>query len=172
MSDESEQPEPTGEPKKIGGELIIPIAAIIFTAYYFSTIVSVPWIAQVSALFVGIILIGLCATFIIRTLLQRSRGEISLSIGKLFDPVAYIPKRIALFFLTLGYIVIIPYAGFTLTTFGFLTASMLVLSNGKKAGFIVFLSLILSLGGYLLFVVAFKTRFPLGPFETMMKGIL
>ena len=47
---------------------------------------------------------------------------------------------------------------------------MLLLSEGKKKRFIFAISLSLSLGGYLLFIVAFKTRFPAGPFENFMKG--
>ncbi|MEK9692167.1 MAG: tripartite tricarboxylate transporter TctB family protein, partial [Rhodospirillaceae bacterium] len=86
--------------------------------------------------------------------------------------LAFIPKRLILLGLTLGYILVIPYAGFTLTTFAFLTAGMLTLSNGKKAGFILFLSALLSIGGYLLFIAAFKTRFPMGPIESALKGIL
>ena len=38
---------------QIGGELIIPIAAVIFTLYYFSTIAHSPWTAQVNAFLVG-----------------------------------------------------------------------------------------------------------------------
>lgn len=171
MSDDPDQEPSEDGPKQVGGELIIPVAAILFTIYYFSTIINVPWTAQVSAFFVGSILIVLCAGFIIRTAVQRARGEISLSIGKLIAPVAYIPKRLALLALTVGYIIVIPWTGFTLTTFLFLAASMLVLSEGKKKRTILILSAILSLGGYLLFIVAFKTRFPVGPFESMMKGL-
>ncbi len=51
--------QPKSEPrekKHVGGELVIPVAALIFTIYYFVTIIDVPWTAQVSALFVGTIL--------------------------------------------------------------------------------------------------------------------
>ena len=41
------------EKKSIGGDLVIPGAAVILTLYYFSTILESPWTAQVSAFFVG-----------------------------------------------------------------------------------------------------------------------
>ncbi len=49
---------------------------------------------------------------------------------------------------------------------------MLLLGNGQKKGLIVSLSAILSLAGWALFIWAFDTRFPAGPFENLMKGLL
>lgn len=60
----AQQPEAVkAEKKSIGGELVIPIAALLFTFYYFYTIIDTPWTAQVSAFFVGTILIILVAIF-------------------------------------------------------------------------------------------------------------
>jgi hypothetical protein len=73
--------------------------------------------------------------------------------------------------LTVGYIFFIQWGGFTFTSFVFLTCAMLVLGNGKKKGLIFGLSAILAVGGWLLFVIAFETRFPEGPFEHFMKGM-
>ena len=80
------------------------------------------------------------------------------------------PNGWAFWFLTIAYNFVVPTLGFTITTFLFLNMAMLLLSGGKKKRFIFFLSTILALGGYFLFIVAFKTRFPAGPFETLMKG--
>jgi len=72
---------------------------------------------------------------------------------------------LALFGLTLGYVLLIPYFGFTITTFLFLfSAKRLVLAAS--------LAVMISLAGYLLFIVAFGTRFPRGPFEELMRGIM
>ena len=158
--------------KPVGGELFIPIMAFVFTLYYFWTILDVPWSAQVSAFFVGSILIVLLIIFFIRTASAIRRGEASLNIGPLFEPVSYIPKRLALLGLTLGFIFIVQYLGFTITVFLFLTFAMLLLSNGEKKGLIVSLSATLAIAGWALFIWAFETRFPAGPFETMMKGLI
>ncbi len=88
------------------------------------------------------------------------------------NPRSFILKRLALLGLTLGFVFLVDYGGFTLTTFAFLTLAMLLLSEGRNKRFILILSGGLALGGYLLFILAFDTRFPDGPFEQLMERIL
>lgn len=166
MTDRQE-PE-RSEPRPIGGELVIPIAALAFTIYYFYTIAGSPWTAKVSAYFVGIILIALIVLFLIRSMLQLRRGEVNFRLDSLIAPARFVNKRLGLLALTIGYIAIIRWLGFTTTTFVFLILAMLLLSDGRRKGRIIGLSAALSLGGYLLFVVAFQTRFPAGPFERLV----
>ena len=151
-----------------GGDLIIPIAAVVFTLYYVTTIIDSPWEAQVNAFFVGSILIILVAILLIRMGLALKAGAADLRIGALIEPVAIAPKRLILLLLAIGYVAALEWLGFTLTTFVFLAAAMLVLNNGRRAGFIFGLAAALALGGYVLFMVAFQTRFPDGPFEWLM----
>ena len=64
-------PDNPSQPKKsIGAELIIPVAALVFTLYYFSTIIDSPWTAQVAAAFIGTILIAL--VFVILAYVRRN----------------------------------------------------------------------------------------------------
>ncbi len=163
---------PHAERKSIGSELIIPVAALFFTLYYFYTIWNAPWTAQVAAFIVGSILILLVVLILIKSVRALSTGEGAFDFSNLIRPKAYVPKRLSLLALTIAYIFIVPSLGFTITTFLFLSIAMLILSDWRKKRFIISLSAILSLGGYLLFIVAFKTRFPAGPFETFMKGFL
>ena len=165
------QPE-TPEKKHIGGELVIPVSALAFTLYYFSTIIDSPWTAQVSAVFIGAILIVLILIFIVKSVVSLRQGEADLGMDSLLNPRSFILKRLALLGLTLGFIVLVDYGGFTLTTFAFLTLAMLLLSGGRNKRFILFLSAGLALGGYLLFILAFDTRFPDGPFEQLMERML
>jgi hypothetical protein len=160
-----------GRRKPIGGELIIPAVAVVFSIYYLWTIVDVPFTAQASALFVGTILIFLCVALFIRTALALRRGEVSLGIGGLIEPTSFVPRRLVLLGLTVAYIFVVPWLGFTLTTFLFLALAMTVLNGGRSKGFIAALSAVLAIGGWLLFVVAFETRFPAGPFEMLMQRI-
>ena len=118
----------------MGGELVIPIMALLFTLYYFWTILDVPWSAQVSAFFVGSILIVLLFVLFFRVAGLVKRGEASLKIGPLFDPTAFVPKRLALLGLTVGFIFVVQYLGFTITIFLFLSSAMLLLGNGQKKG--------------------------------------
>ena len=169
MTDETDEKP---ERKPIGGELLIPVAAALFTVYYFTTITDVPFNAQASALFVGTILLFLCVVFFIRILVGVRRGDLSLRVGALIEPVSFVPKRLILLGLTIAYIFVVDWLGFTLTTFLFLALSMTVLNDGKRKGFIAALSAILAVAGWLLFVVAFETRFPAGPFEQLMQKVL
>jgi hypothetical protein len=165
------EPEKT-EKKHLGGDLVIPVAALAFTLYYFSTIIDSPWTAQVSAVFIGAILIVLILIFIVKSVVSLRRGDADLGMDSLLNPRSFILKRLALLGLTLGFVFLVDYGGFTLTTFGFLTLAMLLLSGGRNKRFILILSGGLALGGYLLFILAFDTRFPDGPFEQLMERIL
>jgi hypothetical protein len=160
------------EKKHLGGELVIPVGALIFTFYYFSTIIDVPWIAQVSAFFVGTILIGLTSFFIFKTIREVRRGNADFSMDTLISPVSLIPKRLCLLGLTLSFILFVEYLGFTITTFLFLCLSMLLLNGGRNKGTAILIAAILSLAGWALFIWAFDTDFPAGPFENMMQRIL
>ena len=169
MTDHEEQEKP--ERKSLGGDLVLPIGAFIFTLYYFYTIIDVPRIAQISAFFVGTILIFLLILLAVRIGREVKAGTADLRLGRLVEPRSFIPKRLALLSLTLGFIYFVEWLGFTLTVFAFLSLAMLLLSGGKKKGLAFSIAGILALGGYLLFIVAFKTRFPAGPFEQLMERL-
>ena len=48
---------------------------------------------------------------------------------------------------------------------------MALLSDGKRIGFIIGLSAAVAVAGWALFILAFDTRFPVGPFERLMQSI-
>jgi len=158
--------------RQLGGELVIPAMAIAFTAYYFTTIWHSPWTAQVSAFFIGGILLGLCALFILRCVQMLMRSEGSLGFANLVNAEDIRSGRLWLFLATIGFSVLIDWLGFTLTTFLFLLVSMGALSRGRRLGFIVALSAVISLAGWAVFIWVFETRFPRGWFETTMKALL
>ncbi len=157
--------------KGVGAELLIPLAALVFTLYYFSTIWNSPWTAQVSAFFIGTILIVLVGAFLIKTSVALLRREAHLGIGDLLAPRSLLPLRIGLLLMTVGYVVFVRWGGFTLTTWVFLFGAMQILNRGQRKGLIAGISAALALSGYLLFIVAFETRFPRGPFENFMRSL-
>ena len=166
-------PLQTDKPRRqLGGELVIPVIAVVFTLYFFSTIWNSPWTAQVSTFLVGGILLLVCAIFFFRCLIWLREGEGSLGFGSLFSRNDISSGRIGLFATTVAYCVFIDRFGFTLTTFLFLALSMLILSKGRNAGFVTAISAAMALGGWAVFIWAFDTRFPRGWFETTMKALL
>lgn len=158
--------------RQLGGELVIPVLAIVFTLYFFTTIWNSPWTAQVSAFFVGGVLIFVSAIFMLRSVIWIRQGEGSLGFANLFNKDDIRTGRVGLLVTTVGFCVLIQRLGFTLTTFLFLSLSMIILSKGKRPMFIVMIAAIMALGGWAVFIWAFDTRFPHGWFETTMKAVL
>lgn len=158
--------------RQLGGELVIPILAVGFTIYYFTTIWNSPWTAQVSAFMVGGVLLLVCGIFILRCLRWLARGEGTLGFGNLFGMEDIRTGRIGLFVTTLGFCLLIEPLGFTLATFLFLFTSMAILAKGRRLPFILGISAVISLVGWAVFIWAFDTRFPRGWFEITMKAVL
>ena len=120
----------------------------------------------------GGILLLVCTIFILRCLAWLRQGDASLGFGNLFSREDIATGRVGLFITTLGYCLLIERLGFTLTTFLFLTLSMIVLSKGRRPLFITGISALMALGGWAVFIWAFDTRFPRGWFETTMKAVM
>jgi hypothetical protein len=164
--------ERKAERKPVGGDLIIPVAAVAFTLYYFSTIINSPFEAQAAAFFIGSILLALVAVLMIKLGRELLSGDASLALGALGEPQRIVPKRLALFALTVGYLILLPWLGFTLGIFLFLAAAMLLLGDGHRPGLAVGLAAALALIGWLVFIISFETRFPEGPFEWLTAGLV
>ena len=72
----NEQEKPISSSKKnIAGELILPFCALLFTLYYFSTVIESPWTAQVNAFMVGSVLIGVVVIFFISRIVMLIRRK-------------------------------------------------------------------------------------------------
>jgi hypothetical protein len=86
MSDDSSdaQARDAGRrPPSAGADLIIPLMGSVFALYYFTTIWDSPWTAQVSAFFVGALLILFSTVTVMRILHQWRRGAIRLDFDAL-----------------------------------------------------------------------------------------
>ena len=164
------------KPRNILPDCIIPALALAFTIYYLTTITEVPWISQASAIVVsGLLLLSILA-FVIRSVWRIRQHQETVQIeGAFRELIGYMPislKRITLLALTIAYVWFIDGLGFTLTTFIFVFAGIVLLSslaNWKNA---LIVSLSCSVIGYIVFIYLFKTRFPAGLIENWLKGIL
>lgn len=161
----------TEKKRQIGGELIIPIAAVIFTLYYFSTIAHSPWTAQVNAFLVGSLLLAVVAVFFVIKAWEYFSGRATLGVSDLLEPLALLPKRAGFIALTVAYLVLMEYLGFTLMTFLFLFSSMMLLDKKKRWLLCGSLSLIMAGVAYGAFIVFFETRLPKGPVEHLLAGV-
>lgn len=170
------QPEPP--PKNVLPELIIPAIAFAFAIYYLTTITEVPWIAQASAMLVSALLVLSIIAFAIRTTYRIRAGReylgITDALGGLRANSQVNIKRAILFTLTVLYVLSMPRLGFSLATFLLIFFGIIVLSDRKIASFFraFFVAFICTAVGYVSFIHIFKTRFPFGPVENLIKGWL
>ncbi len=162
----SEQKQPTMK----GDELVLPIMALLFAIYYFYTIKDLSWEAQINGVLIGSVLIILVLVFLVKTGLEAVRGEASLRSKDLFKINRIQLVKAGLLALAVAYVLVIPYAGYTLTTFTFLIAAMLVLGVYSPVK-LVGISLLLSLTGYYFFIELLDTRFAPGPFENFIHWL-
>lgn len=153
-------------------ELIIPIAAIGFTAYYIFSVRDGPFEAKFSAYFVGTALLVTSGILVVNRLWRLWRRDLSALPVFREVPTVITVKRVVLLVLTLGYLLMIDYGmGFTLSNFIFLTCGFLLLRGLQQPMLAIGIAAVLSISGYLLFIVAFDTRFPEGPIERLLSGL-
>ena len=163
-------------PRNILPDCIIPALALGFTIYYLTTITEVPWISQASAFVVSGLLVLSVVAFAVRSTWRVRRGEEELRLGGsmhlLFGDFGIRLKRLAMLLLAIGFVWVIDTLGFTLSTLVFVFAGIVILSGLADWRRALIISLACSSTGYLVFIYFFKTRFPLGPIENLLRGLI
>ncbi len=154
----------------IGADLVIPVMAVAFTLYYFSTIWELGWEAKANGLAIGTTLLLLIGIFLTRTVIQMKRGEATLSLDRLLKPVESQGRRLGLIGAIVGFIAALPWLGLTLAIFFFMCATMLILGVRKPLPLLA-TALAVSAGVYAGFIVVLSTRFPHGPVENLLARI-
>ena len=154
------------------GETIIPLFGVLFTAYYFSTIIDSPWTAQVNAVMVGSILTLICAIFFVRKFqaVKNKQSVFVIEYRKLLPAIS--SKQTGFIFITFGYLVFVEIFGYTLATIIFFFLSMSLLDGGHKIKKKFTLSLVMAAVGYAVFIFMFETRLPEGPIEGLLQEVL
>jgi hypothetical protein len=162
----------TGRKRPLGGELIIPVAAITFAIYYTSTVWELAWQANAVGLSVGSGIVILLVILGVRFAREWARGEANFSLGEVAYPLSLLVRRLAILAAATGFILVMPYLGFTLSMFMFLVVGVMVLSGFEQLKWGIVLALAVSLGGYLLFIVFVGARFPQGPVERLLSFLV
>ncbi|SFD78737.1 tripartite tricarboxylate transporter TctB family protein [Roseivivax sediminis] len=155
-------------PEQTGPDWIIPAIAAAFAVYYVISISALRWEAMISGLFVAIVLGVLLALFGLRTVLRLRDGRARVSFEGTFTGRDGLVRQALLLVYIVAFINMVSVLGFTLGVFSFLFASLLTIARlpWTRAALI---SGIAALTGYVLFIVALRTQFPSGPFETLLK---
>jgi hypothetical protein len=153
-----------------GGDWVIPVIALSFATYYLYSITDLVWEAKIAAVFVAGMLYLLIGIFALKTVFGLRRGKLRIGFRSLWENGPLFRERALLFGLAVLSVALLPWAGFTLSTFGFLLASFLWLEKMPlKTALITAGSL--SLAGYILFIAILRTAFPAGPFELAVHAL-
>lgn len=156
--------------KPIGADLIIPVAAAGYAGYYVFSVADFPFEAQISGLVLAGLVFLLVLIYFVRLAIGFSRGRHSFGLGEFFGARNSRPARAAFVALIIGYIGVVPYLGFTLTTFTFLASSFLI-AGARPVWRAMLVAGCAAIGGWVFFIVLLQTRFPQGPFERAVGAL-
>jgi hypothetical protein len=175
MSLESpESPDPAlrdqDRPEATGGDWVIPVLGAAFATYYLYSIKDLVWEAKVAAVFVAVMLYLLIGIFALKTVLGLRRGSLVVDFSPLWENWPLFRIRALLFGLAALSVILLPWAGFTLSTFGFLLAAFLWLER-MPVKLAVITAGALAISGYILFIAILRTAFPMGPFELAVRAL-
>lgn len=156
--------------KGIGADLILPLMAAAYAAYYVYTIIGYPPEARYNGTFIAIAIWILVAILLVRTAIRLWRGEVTLRMTGILAPASKLPTRLGFIGLTALNIVLVEWLGFTLTVVLFLLSSMCLLGV-RSAKALAIIPLLAGGLGYLFFIVLLDTRLPQGPVEWLLQWL-
>jgi len=157
--------------RALGADLIIPVGTILFACYYLYTVWGLPWQAKAAGIGIAGAMALVLVLLAIRFVREYMAGRADLGLGDLVVPKVTLAQRLGLLAAALAFVFAMPLIGFTLGLFLFLMTGMIILSGlaELKSAFII--ALLVSLAGYLLFIVFIRARFPHGLVETFLDSL-
>ena len=151
----------------LGADLVIPLLALGFAAYFFVSIAELAWEAKANAVLIGTILVVLIAVQLARMGRQLARGEGDLSTAPLWQPAEVTGKRLGMVAVTVAFIATLPWLGLTLGLFAMLVA--LWVMGVRRRPVLVALPFAVAAAAYLLFILLLQSDFPHGPIEKLLS---
>ena len=164
-------PKAVGERPAIGADLVIPVLASALAAYYLITTAELDWEARSAGLFVGTVLLAMCAFQILRILAGVITGRGSIGFGELISNTVHNRQRLALIVLVALFIGTIGWTGTTLGLFLLLACSLWVMGVRQP---ITLLSVAFTTSAvvYTLLILLLNTRLPRGLIERLIAGLI
>jgi hypothetical protein len=157
------------DPPPVGQELIIPLLAVGFTAYYFWTVQELAWEAKANGIVIGAILLVLVALLLLRIGWRVSRRQatlrVTLGCARETDRV-----RVMLMAMMVAFLVLLPLLGTSIALALLLFVGMWLL-GGRHLPSLIGVSVVTPLIVWATLIVGLGTRFPLGPFEHAMAAL-
>jgi hypothetical protein len=152
----------------LGADLVIPVLALGFAAYFFVDIADLSWEAKANGVLIGTALVALIAVQLVRMGLQLARGEGNLRADSLWQPRDVTRKRLGMVALSAGFIAALPWLGLTLALWLAMLLALVIMGVRSRAT-LVLLPLALAAAVFLLFIVVLESDFPHGPIEKLLS---
>lgn len=152
-------------------EFVIPVLALPFAVYYVISIWGLPWEAQLNGMFLATVLVILLGLFALRVVTGLARGTLHVAPAPPGRLWADNRKRLAVLGLTVLYLGMLQWLGFTASTFIFLLLAMRALGVPfwPRA---LSIAAAMSVAGYLLFIAGLNAPFPEGVVEHLVQALL
>jgi hypothetical protein len=150
-----------------GADLVIPLLALGFAAYFFWSIADLAWEAKANGVIIGSILVALVLLQVARIGMRVARGEADLRTDPLWQPRDVLGKRAGMVLVTLAFIVLLQALGLTLALFVAMAAALWIMGVRKPAR-LLGISFGVAAAAYLLFIAVLDAGFPHGLIEKIL----
>lgn len=155
----------------LGADLVIPLLALGFAAYFFVSISDLVWEAKANGVIIGTLLVALIAIQLARIARKVARGEADLRTDALWQPRDALGKRLGLVAVTIVFIATIQWLGLTLGLLLGMMAALWVMGV-RKPKVLAIISVAVAVSAYLLFIAALDSNFPHGPVERLLAPLV
>jgi Tripartite tricarboxylate transporter TctB family len=150
-----------------GADLVIPLLALGFAAYFFWSIADLAWEAKANGVIIGSILVALVLLQVARIGMRVARGEADLRADPLWQPRDVLGKRVGMVLVTVAFIALLQVLGLTLALFVAMAAALWIMGVRQPAR-LLGISFGVAAAAYLLFIAVLDAGFPHGLIEKIL----
>lgn len=154
----------------VGAELVIPVLALAFAAYFLLSTADLEWEAKANGVIIGSLLVLLILVQLVRYGLAFARGGANWSFAPLLQPADVLRKRVGMLAITIAFVATVPWLGLGLGLFIALAAAFTVMGV-KGARRIALISFSIAAVCTLLFTVVLDSSLPRGPVEKLVAYV-
>lgn len=158
------------EPRAAGADLVVPVMALAFAAYFFWSIRGLVWEAKANGVVVGTILVLLVLVQLARIGADLVQGRATLDPGPLIRPWPVQLRRLAVVVLMALFVATIEWVG-TLPGLFVSTAGCMFLLGVRDWRWLAGLPLAICAFVYVMFFLFLQARLPAGPLEAVLARI-
>lgn len=156
--------------KALGADLVIPVLALAFTIYFFSSTRELQWEARANGLIIGTALIVLVVVQLARIAIGVARHKEELGFGPLLAPPEALRKRLGMLAVTIAFVATLPWVGLGLGLFVALAAAFWIMGV-RPARHVLLVSFIITAVCWVLFTIALDIGLPPGPVEHLYHSL-